>query len=143
MAKAVAVLEVQWGPWRRPAPYFKINPHNFTGRRLYWFLGHDDLLVTNACPEIVDTPNGRGKPDAAYLYKNLCALAPFNVLIVCGRVAQATWEQIHESVGTTSFRTVYIPHPAARAAWNRNRLDEAQKAIQAAYRGEGPWHVDA
>lgn len=143
MSGAVAVLEVQWGPWRRAAPWFKINPLNFTGKRLYWFLGHDDLLVTNACPQIVDSPRGKGKPDAQFLYRNLCAMAPFQVLLVCGRVAQKTWEAIAEPVGTTSFRTVYIPHPAARAAWSRRRLDAAQAAIQAAYRGEGPWHVDA
>lgn len=31
----VVILEVEWGPWSRASRWFKINRHNFTGRRLH------------------------------------------------------------------------------------------------------------
>lgn len=128
MKRAVAILEVMWD-WRartsaagyqeRAPRWFDINPHNFTGRRLHRWLEHfDDFKVTNACPQLVSSAKGRGTPDSAWLSENLIALQPFDLLLVCGRVAQETYKRA-DAVGA---RIIELPHPAARC-WNRQGLD--------------------
>jgi uncharacterized DUF497 family protein len=52
-----------------------------------------DLFVTNACRELCGSANHHGTPDPEWLRENLELLAPFDVLLVCGKVAQATYAQ--------------------------------------------------
>jgi hypothetical protein len=137
--RVVAVLEVMWD-WRaktssagyaaKAPPYFHINPDNFTGKRLYDWLGpkgefYDELLVTNACPELVNSASGRGTPDRAWLGENLKALQPFDLLLVCGRVAQSTYWPADAG----RARIIECPHPAARA-WTRAGLDYVTWLVQ-------------
>jgi hypothetical protein len=117
--KIVAVLESMWD-WRqmtsgagyKEAPrHFRINPENYSGKRLYRIVGDGaDLHVTNACRELCGSANHHGTPDPAWLRENLDILAPFEVLMVCGRVAQATYARS----GHEFARVIEIPHPAAR-----------------------------
>ena len=117
--KIVAVLESMWD-WRQmtsgagytEAPRsFRINPHNYSGKRLYRIVGADaDLHVTNACRELVGAATQHGTPDPAWLRENLEILSPFDVLLVCGKVAQATYARS----GYAFDHTLEIPHPAAR-----------------------------
>ena len=120
----VVILEVQWGG-RKASRYFQINPYNFSGARLIKLVGHDDFLVTNACPECVSTARGRGKPDAEWLAANLAMLTP-NVVIVCGRVARATFKRRMVPRGAKVF---HIAHPAART-WTKAALSRTAKRIQ-------------
>lgn len=126
--KVVAVLDTMWG-WcgleKERTRHFRINPNNHSGRRLYWFLGHHDLLVTNACPELVSSAKGRGKPDRYWLRENLAELWPFDMLLVCGKVAQQTYEQ---RSAPHPCRIIEMPHPAART-WDRQSLDFARRLI--------------
>lgn len=140
MKKAVAILQEMWD-WRsmsssagyvEQAPgYYRINPDNFTGKRLYWFLGEpglvvDDLLVTNACPELVTGPTMRGKANKQWVRDNLAELWPFDLLLVCGRVACNTYEQ---RSAPHPCRIIEMPHPAART-WDRVSLDRCRRFIQ-------------
>lgn len=135
--RATVVLEVMWD-WRsmtsnaeyvEQAPkWFTINPNNFTGRRLHWFLGHNDFLVTNACPELVSSPNHRGTPSKDWLKSNLKEMYDrwkFDTVFICGSVARS----IYEHNWLPLVRTIYMPHPAFRG-WNRTTLDEAKRRIQ-------------
>lgn len=138
MSKAVAILEVMWD-WRamttsagyaeRAPEFFRINEDNFTGRRLYEWLGHYDLLVTNACPELVSSARGRGNPDVVWLHNNLADLQPFELLLVCGKVAQKTYIQNTSWYKRDGERVVFCPHPAARA-WTREGLAFCRRIIQ-------------
>lgn len=137
--RAVAVLEVMWdwesrtssaGYVEQAPSYFRINPNNFTGSRLYSWLGKqgeqwDELLVTNACPELVSNASGRGKPDRDWLEANLLELRPFDLCLVCGKVAQAT---VNLSA-TKGSRVIFLPHPAART-WTRSSLAYAGRLIR-------------
>lgn len=140
MRKVVAILEVMWD-WRsmtssagyeeRAPGYYRINPDNFTGSRLYDWLGtegqyYDDLLVTNACPQLVCSPTQRGTPDKTWLRDNIKELLPFELLLVCGRVAQRTYEQ---GWIPRDIRIIELPHPAARV-WTRESLAFAKRLIQ-------------
>ena len=58
--QCVAVLDTMWGGSGNAPGMFRINPDNHSGRRLYWLLGHQDLLVTNACREYVADPTIHG-----------------------------------------------------------------------------------
>lgn len=137
MPKAVAILEVMWD-WRgmtsgagynEQAPeYYRISGDNYTGSRLYDWLGHYDLLVTNACPQLVTSSTGRGKPDRAWLKKNLLDLYPFELLLVCGKVAQDTYDSIRNLDGV-HCRVVYVPHPAARM-WSVRGLEKTKRFIR-------------
>lgn len=142
MVRAIAILEEMWD-WRsmtsgagyveRAPSHFQINEDNFTGRRLYDFLGHHDLLVTNACPELVTSASGRGKPDKKWLSNNLRALWPFELLLVCGKVAQQTYSLADTmdrySPRQPRARVIEMPHPAART-WTRSALAWARRLIQ-------------
>src|SRR5690349_8002265 len=75
----VAVLDTMYD-WQgktseagyREAPrYFRINPRNFTGKRLYKLVGKNKLLVTDACRELVSSPDEHGVPDPNWLSENI------------------------------------------------------------------------
>lgn len=140
----VAILETMWD-WRgmtssagyREAPrFFRINPENFSGRRLYKLCGPNaKLLVTNACRELVSGPREHGKPDPQWLADNLAEIevrrpdsAAIDVLLVCGKVAQKAFKDsgYHLKKG----RVIEIPHPAARAVWKREFIEQTAKLIQ-------------
>lgn len=139
--RAVAVLEVMWdwramtssAGYRERAPgYYRINSENLTGSRLYAWLGKqgeyfDELLVTNACPELVSSAKERGTPDAEWLAGNLKDLEPFQLLLVCGRVAQNTYCIPNRS--ENPCRIIELPHPAARQ-WSRKTLETAGRFIR-------------
>jgi hypothetical protein len=148
--KVLAVLEVMWdwqamtssAGYEKIAPrFFSISPDNHTGRRLYWFLENmleyeSELQVTNACPQLVGSANGRGTPSVPWLEENLqqwryklekAGEKQENTLtLVCGRVAQDTYSQVSLK---PSSRTIYLPHPAARM-WTRSSLDLAKQFVQ-------------
>jgi hypothetical protein len=132
--KAVVILEVMWdwnamtsgaGYAERAPRYFRINPHNFTGRRLHAWLKGYDFLVTNACPQLVNSSKGRGTPDKGWLRENLTLLQPFDLLMVCGKVAQATYER----QSANGARIIEIMHPAART-WNASGINMVSFAIR-------------
>jgi hypothetical protein len=123
--RCLAVLEVMWGTPGKAPGIFRINPNNHTGRRLYWLLGHDDLLVTNACPEQVGHPTLHGRPDPLWLAKNLQRVA-YDLLLICGRVAQRTFDQCGYR---PQCRIIEMPHPAARC-WTKADLLTFQEMIQ-------------
>jgi hypothetical protein len=117
---AVAILDTMWGsePGEAP-PYFKINPNNHSGRRLYSLLGDGfSLLVTDSCRELVTSASQHGKPDPAWLLANLTRMESnrhIDVLLVCGKVAQKTYAGSDFDPG--SSRVIEMPHPAARFIW--------------------------
>jgi hypothetical protein len=128
--KIVVVLEVMWGmPGDGPLRWFRINPYNHSGRRLIGLIGHGDFTVTNACPDVVYSASGKGKPSKGWLRANLKALRP-DVVLVCGRVAHATFEQSM----CPSARVVTLQHPAART-WSKRKLVIAKRKIAEAIEG--------
>jgi hypothetical protein len=132
--KAVVVLEVMWD-WRnvttsagykeRAPRWFNINPNNFTGRRLHSWLNGREFLVTNACPQLVSSAKGRGTPDPEWLNNNLTDLHPYDLVLVCGKVAQSTYKR--EAV--RDARVIEMPHPAARM-WNKHGIALVHSAVQ-------------
>lgn len=144
LLKVVAILETMWD-WRgmtssagyREAPrFFRINPQNFSGRRLYKLIGADaQLLVTNACRELASGPNHHGKPDPQWLADNLAEIevrhpkaATIDVLLVCGKVAQKTFQQC--GYKPQAARVIEIPHPAARRVWTQQYIAQISSQIQ-------------
>mgnify|MGYP001573210422 CR=1 FL=1 len=137
----VAILETMWN-WRaqtsaaghRDAPrYFRINPKNHSGRRLYRLVGDARLLVTNACRELVTRADQHGTPDPAWLAENLARLddigrRPFDVLLVCGKVAQATFHACDYT--PKKAHVMEIPHPAARLVWTREFIEQTTLRIK-------------
>jgi hypothetical protein len=106
---------------------FRINPDNYSGKRLYRLVGRDaDLLVTNACRELCGSANHHGTPDPAWLRENLELLAPFDVLLVCGKVAQATYVRS----GHEFEHKIDIPHPAARM-WTQAMIAATAEQVKA------------
>lgn len=140
MIRVVAILEVMWdwramttgAGYRQEAPrYFVINKQNFSGRRLYKLCGSDaSLIVTNACRELVSSAKERGTPNPPWLATNLGDLdgeGDIDVLLVCGRVAQATYKAC--GYVPRRARVIEIPHPAARQVWTREKLAEVSQQI--------------
>lgn len=129
--RAVAILEEMWqGPehaGKRAPRWFKINPQNKTGSVLYkWTVGYE-LLVTNACSQIVANAKGKGTPDYAYLYDNVRRLDPIDLLLVCGKVAQETYDET--CLGPTGAkRVIYVAHPAARI-WTKKQVEYVRALI--------------
>lgn len=126
MKRIVAVLAVQWGyPGDQVEPWFHINPINHSGRRLIKLVGHGGFKVTNACPDIVYRADQQGTPDPAWLRHNLRCLRP-DVVLVCGSVAQATFERDMVGPRTKVFK---LPHPAART-WSKALIAQWAKRLQ-------------
>lgn len=135
MTKIVAVLETMWD-WRqmtsgagyREAPRsFRINPQNHSGKRLYRIIGQDaDLHVTNACRELCASANHHGTPDAAWLKENLEILMPFDILLVCGKIAQKTYRD----TGFVFENMIEMPHPAARM-WTLAMIESTAEKVRA------------
>jgi len=139
----VAVLDTMYD-WRgqtsgagyRQAPrYFRINRHNFTGKRLYKLVGDNKLLVTDACKELVNGPNDHGTPDPVWLYENIVILnklRPIDILLICGKVAQKTFAEILSMVDDprlSRIKVMEIPHPAART-WTKEMLQSVRQEIE-------------
>lgn len=104
---------------------FRINPLNYSGKRLYKIVGPDThLLVTNACRELCASANHHGKPDPVWLRENLERLE-FDVLLVCGKIAQATYAQS----GYQFDRVIEMPHPAARM-WTKAMIEEMAQRVK-------------
>jgi hypothetical protein len=127
----VAILDTMWGsePGQAP-PYFKINPDNHSGRRLYNLVGDAFLLVTNSCRELVTSAKDHGKPDPAWLAENLAWMheqRKIDVLLVCGKVAQSTYAKC-ETVPQAA-RVINVPHPAARFVWTAELMAKTREAI--------------
>lgn len=118
------------GAGYREAPrHFRINPDNFSGKRLYRIAGDDaNLLVTNSCRELCGSARQHGTPDPAWLAENLRLLEPFDVLLVCGKVAQATFARANYA---PRARVLELPHPAARM-WTHAMLEDAAAKVRAA-----------
>lgn len=132
-----AVLEVMWG-WRGlelgdengEAPrWYHINSSNYSGKMLYKWLGHKELLVTNACKEYVRRPIDKGKPDPSWLETNLIIAAPkTDLLLVCGKVAKETYLKVPKDSRPTC-RTIFTPHPAWRM-WSNVHVDQLRILIE-------------
>jgi hypothetical protein len=126
--KILAVLDTMWDhtqSGRRAPRWFEINPDNASGRRLYKIVGSHHLRVTNACQYIARNASQHGVPDSEWLQENIRRYDP-QLLMVCGRVAQATWERTRTAPG----RVLLMPHPAARR-WSHAAVKAAQQAVQA------------
>lgn len=131
----VALLESMWG-WGgyndagEEAPrYFRINPENFSGRRLYSLVGNHRLLVTNSCRVVQKSANHHGTPDPAWVKSNLEFLAGqgMNLILVCGKVAGETYK----ASGYEFPNVIYMDHPAARR-WNNASLACVREQIRQA-----------
>jgi hypothetical protein len=123
--RCAAILDTMWGNAGRAPRWFVINPSNHSGRRLYWLLDHESLLVTNACKEQVGHSTIHGTPDPAWLAENLQRVS-YDLLLVCGRIAQMTFA----ICGYRPIcRILEMPHPASRT-WTRFRLDAYRAIIQ-------------
>ncbi|PIW54604.1 MAG: hypothetical protein COW16_10465 [Sphingomonadales bacterium CG12_big_fil_rev_8_21_14_0_65_65_10] len=132
--KIVAVLDSMWD-WRArtsgagyaEAPrHFRINPENYSGKRLYRIAGKDaDLFVTNSCRELCGSASDHGTPDPAWLRENLEHLDPIDVLLVCGKVAQGAYAKS----GHEFERKILIPHPAARN-WTNSKIEATARQVK-------------
>lgn len=142
--RVVAILETMWD-WQQKtssagysqAPrFFRINPGNYSGRRLYKLIGPGaQLLVTNACKELVSSSKEHGTPDPEWLAGNLAEIevnrtdsVAIDVLLVCGKVAQETFKK--SGYKPLHARVLEIPHPAARQVWTRDYIQQVSRDIQ-------------
>jgi hypothetical protein len=104
MMRVVAILDTMWD-WRgqtsgagygQAPPFFRINPDNHSGKRLYKLVGENaQLLVTNSCKELATHSRQHGTPDPEWLAKNLAEIelnrddsVPMDLLLICGSVAK-------------------------------------------------------
>lgn len=142
----IAVLDTMWDERRatsraghtKEAPkFFQINPKNTSGRRLYSLIETgSSLVVTNACKELVSAAHQHGTPDPKWLCDNLTLLHrghKFYVILVCGKVAQATYKQC-EFKPLSHTRIIRIPHPAARGVWNKEYIEQVKDHIKGVIR---------
>jgi hypothetical protein len=154
--KIVALLESMWGwqgfnePGEEAPRYFRINPDNHSGRRLYRICGPGhSLLVTNCCRIVQSSANHHGSPDIEWTRNNLLFLQQqkMDLLLVCGHVARETFAQIcqmstHNLIPGVSglvgvdhenparVRYLIMDHPAARR-WSNQKIDETAALVAA------------
>lgn len=83
------------------------------------------LLCINACPYIVESANHHGVPEPLYVAGLLRRLEPFDLLLVCGSIAKATFKR---SPYKGSHPILFIHHPAWRA-WSADGFSAVRQAI--------------
>jgi hypothetical protein len=130
MKTALAVLDTMWGAPGRAPRWFEINPRNHSGARLLKLTGADRVLVTNACPQQTGHANTHGTPSAVWLAGSLAALSARYrrlPLLVCGKVAQATYDAVPRSQRHRG-PVVRLLHPAART-WTKAELARVQRQL--------------
>lgn len=143
MKQVCALLESMWG-WRgyntagEEAPrFFRINPDNHSGKRLYRICGDVNLIVTNSCRTVQKSASHHGMPDPAYVLGNFrrAQLDGCNLFLICGKVAQATFEAAFPSRSERAlfFPHVYMDHPAARR-WSNATIDAMTEQVREALR---------
>jgi hypothetical protein len=129
----VALLDSmwRWGGYNEAgeeAPrFFRINPDNFSGRRLYSLCGdHVNLIVTNSCRTVQRSANHHGTPDPEYVRENLSRAQRdgCNLFLICGRVARETYEK----TGLEYANVLFMDHPAARR-WTKAQINEVRQQI--------------
>jgi hypothetical protein len=129
-ARCLVVLDTMWGSGGKADPWFTINPYNHSGKRLYRLTGLElgQVWVTNACPEQTTHANAHGRPSARWLGACLRLLPPRArrlPLLVCGKVAQATYAEVKVKHYGEVF---FMLHPAART-WTRQELERRTKQL--------------
>lgn len=135
MRKFVAILDTMWGTGGRAPQWFLINPQNHSGRRLYKLTGarYGDLVVVNACAQQTRSARHHGTPSVEWLAASLAAVPTSRrgaVLLVCGAVAQRTYDRL---AVPWNGPVVRMPHPASRT-WTRAQLLAVRKQIAKAAR---------
>jgi hypothetical protein len=126
----LVILDTMWGTVGRAPRWFEINPRNHSGRRLYRITdtAPGEIWVTNACPQSVGHARQHGQPSTIWLATCLHAL-PRHLrrvpLLVCGKVAQRTYEAAKWRHGGP---VVLLPHPAARS-WTKQQLRAVQHQL--------------
>jgi len=124
--QCLVVLEVMWGVKQPIAPsLFQINRNNFSGRRLYYLIGHSNFLVTNACVEQVANAQQKGTPDPQRLARTLQRIS-YHLLLVCGNVAWDTYKNCGYKPDCAVLR---MKHPAART-WTKQELAHWKDRIE-------------
>jgi hypothetical protein len=132
--KIVALLESMWGwggshnPGDDAPRFFRINPDNFSGRRLYRLCGDAHLVVTNSCRVVQQSANHHGTPDPEWVKENLskAQVDGCDLFLICGKVAKETYM----ATGLRIANVIYMDDPAARR-WTTEKLDEIAERIAA------------
>lgn len=130
--KIVALLESMWGwrghndPGEEATRFFRINPDNFSGRRLYRLCGDANLVVTNSCRIVQQSANHHGIPDVEWVKENLSRAHSdgCDLFLICGKIAKETFEK----TGLQFPHVIFMDHPAARR-WTNAKMDEIAAQI--------------
>lgn len=137
MKQVCALLESMWG-WGgyntagEEAPrFFRINPDNHSGKRLYRICGDVNLIVTNSCRTVQLSASHHGTPDPAYVRENFkrAQLDGCDLFLICGKVAQATFEASFQPYNRLQFNHIYMDHPAARR-WSNATIDAMKLQVR-------------
>lgn len=116
----VAILQSMWGPERGTAPlFFRINPRNRSGAKLYRITDGHSLVVTNTASVCGDSPDDHQPIDLAHLKRALDRLRNgigVGAVLVCGNQAKEAWLELPAKYRATPH--IIMPHPAARNLTN-------------------------
>lgn len=138
MREILVVLETMWGTHGSAPRWFPINPDNHSGKRLYRMTGMEDwhVWVTNACPQQTGHATQHGKPSPRWLHESLIRLprhiSPWTPLLVCGKVAQATYDEVCENGYEHLGKVLRLRHPAART-WTTEQMQAVRRTITRLY----------
>ena len=102
---------------------FRINPHNYTGKKLYRVTEGHDLWVTNSSSKCAPSADVAFPPDIAFLHKALMR-ASWDCYLVCGARAQDAFHQVlriypDARAVLVTAPVIFLPHPAARKLTNK------------------------
>ena len=137
--RVLAILQNMWddrGSVRTAPLKFRINPLNYSGKRLYKLIGEgEDLWVTNASREVSrKASEHKTQIDLKSLVRVL--LEDWDLVLVCGRVAHAAFDQAMTEVPERGTPALKIDHPAARR-WSKEKLEVVRSRIQGILHPEG------
>jgi hypothetical protein len=130
MKLVLAILQSMWhydAPAKAPL-FFRINPRNRSGAKLYKITAGHKLLVTNSTSVCGTGPDSNAPIDLKFLERAIrrADRMKIDVLLVCGRQAKEAFEQLPEDLRRKPH--IIMPHPAARNLTNA-LLADVTKAL--------------
>ncbi len=119
--KILCILQNAWG-WdgsehaEAMRLFFRVNPRNKSGKRMYGICEGHDMYFTNASTTITATASGKGKTDIENL-KEAVKAQEYDLYIVCGSQAAEAVNKISEE--HINGVIIFMPHPASRNLTNK------------------------
>ena len=116
--KIICILQNAWGDRELPL-VFSPNPFNKSAKVIKKMTGGDHTIYfCNTTGVVTRTAAEGAKPDYEHFEKVIKRLPEFDMILVCGKQAEATVHKYLKQIVVLNKPLIYVAHPASRSLSN-------------------------